>query len=99
MTIWGIRALKQKNTFHAQSYYPYGLPESSYGFLEQDWQNNFYDQNGDGSYWVGKSYEFGYADNARIMMKPPISIFLGGRQKWEIRETSGSRLYENIYGS
>lgn len=60
----GNQGFKTKNTFHAQSYYPLWFTESSYGFSGTRLPNNFFDQNGDGSYWVGKSYEFGYADNA-----------------------------------
>lgn len=60
----GNQGFKTKNTFHAQSYYPLWFTDSSYGFSGTRLANNFFDQNGDGSYWVGKSYEFGYADNA-----------------------------------
>ena len=60
----GNKGFKTKNTFHAQSYYPLWFADPSYGFSGTRLANNFYDQNGDGSYWVGKSYEFGYADNA-----------------------------------
>jgi hypothetical protein len=55
---------KTKNTFHAQSYYPQWLSDTSYSFTGTKLMNNFYDQSGTGSYWVGKSYDFGYADNA-----------------------------------
>ncbi|QBJ87645.1 cell surface protein [Chryseobacterium gleum] len=60
----GNQGFKTKNTFHAQSYYPLWFTDSSYGFSGTRLANNFFDQNGDGSYWVGKSYAFGYADNA-----------------------------------
>lgn len=60
----GNQGFKTKNTFHAQSYYPLWFTDPSYSFSGTRLANNFYDQNGDGSYWVGKSYEFGYADNA-----------------------------------
>lgn len=60
----GNSGFKTKNTFHVQSYYPLWLTDSSYGFSGTKLQNNFYDQSGTGSYWVGKSYDFGYADNA-----------------------------------
>ncbi|SIQ69540.1 cell surface protein [Chryseobacterium sp. RU33C] len=60
----GNQGFKTKNTFHAQSYYPLWFTDHSYSFSGTRLANNFYDQNGDGSYWVGKSYEFGYADNA-----------------------------------
>lgn len=60
----GNQGFKTRNTFHAQSYYPLWFTDASYGFSGTRLANNFYDQSGDGSYWVGKSYDFGYADNA-----------------------------------
>lgn len=60
----GNQGFKTKNTFHAQSYYPLWFTDPSYSFSGTRLANNFFDQSGDGSYWVGKSYEFGYADNA-----------------------------------
>jgi len=60
----GNLGFKIKNTFHVQSYYPLWLSDASYSFAGTKLQNNFYDQSGTGAYWVGKSYEFGYADNA-----------------------------------
>lgn len=60
----GNLGFKTKNTFHVQSYYPLWLSDASYSFAGTKLQNNFYDQSGTGAYWVGKSYEFGYADNA-----------------------------------
>ncbi|EJL76197.1 hypothetical protein [Chryseobacterium populi] len=60
----GNNGFKTKNAFHAQSYYPLWLSETSYVLTGTKIKNNFYDQSGNGSYWVGKSYEFGYADNA-----------------------------------
>lgn len=59
----GNQGFKTRNTFHAQSYYPLWFTDASYGFSGTRLANNFYDQSGDGSYWVGKSYDFGYADN------------------------------------
>jgi hypothetical protein len=60
----GNLGFKTKNTFHVQSYYPLWVSDASYSFAGTKLQNNFYDQSGTGAYWVGKSYEFGYADNA-----------------------------------
>lgn len=60
----GNSGYKTKNTFHAQSYYPLWFSDTSYGLTGTRLANNFYDQSGTGNYWVGKSYEFGYADNA-----------------------------------
>ncbi|PKF75501.1 cell surface protein [Chryseobacterium sp. PMSZPI] len=59
----GNNGFKTKNIFHSQSYYPLWLSEASYSFTGTRLKNNYYDQSGTGSYWVGKSYEFGYADN------------------------------------
>ncbi|MCA6066787.1 cell surface protein [Chryseobacterium sp. RG1] len=60
----GNSGYKTKNTFHAQSYYPQWLSGTSYALTGTKLLNNFYDQSGTGAYWVGKSYDFGYADNA-----------------------------------
>jgi len=60
----GNSGFKAKNVFHIQSYYPLWITEASYSFTGTRLANNFYDQSGNGSYWVGKSYAFGYADNA-----------------------------------
>lgn len=60
----GNNGFKTKNVFHLQSYYPLWIPGPSYSFTGTRLKNNFYDQSGNGSYWVGKSYEYGYADNA-----------------------------------
>lgn len=60
----GNNGFKTKNAFHSQSYYPLWLSGTSYVLTGTKMKNNFYDQSGNGSYWVGKSYDFGYADNA-----------------------------------
>nr|WP_315030886.1 cell surface protein [uncultured Chryseobacterium sp.] len=60
----GNTGFKTKNVFHSQSYYPLWFTDASYGFTGTKLKDNFYDQSGNGTYWVGKSYEFGYADNA-----------------------------------
>ncbi|AZA93944.1 Uncharacterised protein [Chryseobacterium nakagawai] len=60
----GNTGFKTKNAFHSQSYYPLWLSDASYSFTGTRLKDNFYDQSGVGNYWVGKSYEFGYADNA-----------------------------------
>lgn len=55
---------KTKNAFHEQSYYPLWITEASYSLKGTRIKDNFYDQSGTGNYWVGKSFDFGYADNA-----------------------------------
>lgn len=60
----GNSGYKTRNTFNMQSYYPLWITENTYSFSGTRLQNNYYDQSGTGSYWVGKSYDFGYADNA-----------------------------------
>ncbi|OCA77711.1 cell surface protein [Chryseobacterium contaminans] len=60
----GNTGFKTKMVFHAQSYYPLWLSDVSYSFTGTLLKNNYYDQSGTGNYWVGKSYDFGYADNA-----------------------------------
>ncbi|WP_250253698.1 cell surface protein [Chryseobacterium sp. Marseille-Q3244] len=60
----GNTGFKTKNMFHLQSYYPLWISDGSYTFTGTKLKDNYYDQSGNGSYWVGKSYEYGYADNA-----------------------------------
>lgn len=60
----GNTGYKTKNAFHAQSYYPLWIADASYSFTGTKLMNNYYDQSGTGDYWAGKSYDFGYADNA-----------------------------------
>ena len=60
----GKAGYKVQNVFHDQSYYPLWIADASYTLKGTKIADNFYDQSGDGSYWVGKSFEFGYADNA-----------------------------------
>lgn len=60
----GNSGFKTKNAFHSQSYYPLWISDQSYSFSGTKLQDNFHDQSGTGTYWVGKSYDFGYADNA-----------------------------------
>lgn len=60
----GNNGFKTKNMFHLQSYYPLWFSDASYSFTGTKLKDNYYDQSGTGAYWVGKSYEFGYADNA-----------------------------------
>ncbi len=61
---FGNSGFKTKNTFHAQSYYPLWLSGASYSLTGTRLKDNFYDQSGTGAYWVGTSYDYGYADNA-----------------------------------
>lgn len=60
----GKSGYKAQNVFHDQSYYPLWIADASYTLKGTRIADNFYDQSGEGSYWVGKSFEFGYADNA-----------------------------------
>jgi len=60
----GNSGYKSQNVFHDQSYYPLWIADASYTLKGTRIADNFYDQSGEGSYWVGKSFEFGYADNA-----------------------------------
>ncbi|OXA84603.1 cell surface protein [Flavobacterium hercynium] len=60
----GNTGYKTKNVFHDQSYYPLWIADASYTLKGTKIEDNFYDQSGTGNYWVGKSFEFGYADNA-----------------------------------
>lgn len=60
----GNTGFKTQNAFHDQSYYPLWITESSYSLKGTKIKDNFYDQSGTGNYWVGKSFDFGYADNA-----------------------------------
>ncbi|MFH7015576.1 cell surface protein [Flavobacterium sp. FlaQc-47] len=60
----GKSGFKSKNAFHEQSYYPSWITESSYTLKGTRIKDNFYDQSGTGNYWVGASFDFGYADNA-----------------------------------
>lgn len=60
----GDSGYKSKIMFHTQSYYPLWITDTSYTFRGTKLENNFYDQSGTGNYWVGKSYAYGYADNA-----------------------------------
>ncbi|MFC0777418.1 cell surface protein [Flavobacterium sp. HJSW_4] len=60
----GQSGYKVQNVFHDQNYYPLWIADASYTLKGTRVADNFYDQSGEGSYWVGKSFEFGYADNA-----------------------------------
>lgn len=60
----GNSGYKTQNAFHNQSYYPLWISEASYTLKGTKIKDNFYDQSGTGNYWVGKSFDFGYADNA-----------------------------------
>ncbi|MFH6989946.1 cell surface protein [Flavobacterium collinsii] len=60
----GGSGYKTKNGFHEQSYYPLWITEASYTLKGTKIKDNYYDQSGTGSYWVGKGFDFGYADNA-----------------------------------
>ncbi|WP_128330810.1 cell surface protein [Apibacter sp. HY039] len=59
----GNKGFKTKNQFHSQSYYPEWVNSSSLTYTGTKLQDNYYDLSGNGTNWIGKSYEFGYADN------------------------------------
>lgn len=61
----GNYGYKTKNTFHDHNYYPLWISDAYYSFTGTKLANNYRNQkNGTEDYWVGKSYDFGYADNA-----------------------------------
>lgn len=60
----GNSGFKSKTVFHDQSYYPLWLGDASYTLTGTKLMNNYSDQSGNGSYWTGTSYDYGYADNA-----------------------------------
>ncbi|KFF27886.1 hypothetical protein [Chryseobacterium vrystaatense] len=61
----GNSGYKTKNSFNSHnSYYPLWISDPLSIFSGTKIQNNYYDQSGNGTYWVGKSYDYGYADNA-----------------------------------
>lgn len=60
----GNSGYKTQNTFHNQSYYPLWISDASYSLKGTKIENNFYEQSSTENYWVGKSLDFGYADNA-----------------------------------
>ncbi|MDW8848532.1 cell surface protein [Flavobacterium sp. MMLR14_040] len=55
---------KTQNSFHNQSYYPLWISDASYSLKGTKIENNFYNQSGAENEWLGKSLDFGYADNA-----------------------------------
>ncbi|MGV0753141.1 PKD-like domain-containing protein [Empedobacter brevis] len=60
----GNSGYKTKNSFHKQSYYPLWFEQNELKFSGTLLPNNYTDQSGNGTYWVGKQYAYGYADNA-----------------------------------
>ena len=48
---------------HKQDYYPRWLPVESLTFAGTRLPDNAVDESGDGSYYVLKAYDWGYADN------------------------------------
>ncbi len=53
----------EKNTFHAQSYWPGWIAGDSLTFTGAKLASNAYDQSGNGSYWVQLFKDWGYVDN------------------------------------
>jgi hypothetical protein len=60
----GNSGFKVKNSFHKQSYYPLWFAQNELKFTGTRLPDNYTDQSGNGTYWTGKQYAFGYADNA-----------------------------------
>ncbi|MDR1877592.1 MAG: cell surface protein [Flavobacteriaceae bacterium] len=60
----GNTGYKTKNSYHKQSYYPEWVSSPTLSFTGTKLADNYIDQSGNGTYWTGKSYEYGYADNA-----------------------------------
>lgn len=59
----GNEGYRSKNVYHAQSYYPLWIEEDELTFSGTCLPQNFIDENGDGSLFVGYKFGFGYADN------------------------------------
>lgn len=59
----GEKGYKKKITFHKQSYYPEWISEDNITFSGIRLAENAVDQSGQGSYYVLKSYKYGYVDN------------------------------------
>ncbi|HCC93135.1 MAG TPA: cell surface protein [Flavobacteriaceae bacterium] len=60
----GNSGYKTKNSYHKQSYYPLWFGSDQLKFTGTLLPNNYADQSGNGTYWVGKQYAYGYVDNA-----------------------------------
>lgn len=60
----GNSGFKTKNSFNTQNYYPLWYSNVNQSFSGTKIADNYIDQSGTGTFWVGKSYAFGYADNA-----------------------------------
>lgn len=60
----GNSGYKTKNSYHKQSYYPLWFGSDQLKFTGTLLPNNYTDQSGNGTYWVGKQYAYGYVDNA-----------------------------------
>lgn len=59
----GKKGFKRKNTFHKQSYYPLWIDADKLTFSGIRLAENSIDKNGDGSYFVRETFQYGYADN------------------------------------
>ena len=60
----GNLGFKTKNSYHKQSYYPLWFGQNELKFTGTLLPDNYVDQSGKGTYWVGKQYAYGYVDNA-----------------------------------
>lgn len=59
----GNSGYKEKNRYHNQPYFPQWISQNSLTFTGTKLADNYVDQSGNGTYWVGKQLEYGYADN------------------------------------
>ncbi|MDR2121916.1 MAG: cell surface protein [Flavobacteriaceae bacterium] len=60
----GKSGYKTKNSYHSQNYYPQWISSPTLSFTGTKLADNYADQSGNGTYWVGTPYGYGYADNA-----------------------------------
>lgn len=52
-----------RNVYHSQSYWPEWIDDTTIAFEGTRLADNAYDQSGNGSYYVQRFYDWGYADN------------------------------------
>lgn len=63
-----------RNTFHGQSYWPEWIEDTEISFEGTLLADNAYDQSGNGSYYVQRFYDWGYADNQPNASDPGFNI-------------------------
>jgi uncharacterized protein YjdB len=59
----GGQGYVSRNVYHAQSYYPSWITADSIVFTGTKLADNYVDESGNGSYYVGYAYHWGYVDN------------------------------------